>query len=77
MDSSKSRREQARFAKNAAAERFRHDREITSVGIGMTEDSSDYAITITVLHEGALEKIPDRIGTVQVRAYVSGLNKLL
>ena len=70
-------REQVRSAKAEAAERFKDDLDVTSVGIGMTEDQKDYAVTITVAHEKVLKKLPSHIGNVPVRAAVSGLNEFL
>jgi hypothetical protein len=69
-------REQVRLAKAKAAARFKDDLDVTSVGIGMTEDRKDYAVTITVADEKVLEKLPSHIGNIPVRAAVSGLNKL-
>jgi hypothetical protein len=65
-------REQVRTAKAAAADRFRDDDAVTSVGIGMTEDRSDYAVTITVSSAQALPRMPLKIGSVPVRVAVVG-----
>ena len=65
-------REQVRTAKAAAADRFRDDAAVTSVGIGMTEDRSDYAVTITVSNPRALTRMPVKIGSVPVRVAVVG-----
>ncbi len=65
-------RDEVRSAKREAVERFQTDKEVTSVGIGMTEDRSDYAVTITVANNRALRKLPLTIGTVPVRGLVTG-----
>ena len=63
-------REEVLTAKAVAADRFRDDAAVTSVGIGMTEDFSDYAVTITVSTFRAMERMPVRIGSVPVRVAV-------
>jgi hypothetical protein len=65
-------REEARLAKTEAAARFKDDGDVTSIGIGMTEDRSDLAVTITVRNSKALSRLPRCIGTVPVRSMVSG-----
>ena len=65
-------REEVRFAKNRAADHFRDDASVTSVGIGITEDQSDYAVTITVSSHQVLSRIPATIGSVPVRTAVAG-----
>lgn len=65
-------REEARSAKQLAAERFRDDVEVTSVGLGMTADRSDYAVTITVANGRVLKRIPRTIGSIPVRTAILG-----
>ena len=65
-------RDEARRAKLAASEQFRHDTGVTSVGIGWTEDRSDYAVTITIAHPGTRLRIPTSICDVPVRVVVVG-----
>ena len=64
-------REQVREAKRAALDQLKDDSCVTSVGIGLAEDEQDYAVTITVSDSEALERIPDKIGTVSVRKWVT------
>ena len=66
-------REDARAAKQRAVADLSTDADVTSVGLGMTEDRSDYAVTVTVRNRRALSRIPQTIGTVPVRAVVSGV----
>ena len=70
-------REEARTAKVAAVNRFHNDQDVTGIGIGMTEDRSDYAVTVTVANDFALNRIPHKIKGVPVRAVILGTNHLL
>lgn len=45
---------------------------ITGVGIGMTPDRDDYAITVTVQTEDDRDKIPSEVEGVMVHVVVSG-----
>lgn len=64
--------DEVRIAKREAASRFEGDEDVTSIGIGVTEDRSDLAVTITVRHKRALKRLPETIGTVPVRTTVTG-----
>jgi hypothetical protein len=64
--------DQVRNAKREAATRFEADKDVTSIGIGVTEDRSDLAVTITVRNKRALRRVPGKIGTVPVRTTVTG-----
>jgi hypothetical protein len=67
----------ARAAKEEAKARFGHLDAVSSIGIGMTEDRSRYAITISVSDEGARIIIPASIAGVPVRtALVSRFRKM-
>ena len=65
-------RDDARKAKLAAAARFYDDADVTSVGIGMTADRSDYAVTITVASARALKRMPVSILNVPTRVELVG-----
>lgn len=65
-------KEDARSAKQLSAERFRDDTEVTSVGLNMTSDRSDYGVTITVANGRALERMPRMISSIPVRTAVCG-----
>ena len=69
-------REQARSAKVQAVGRFGDDDEVTSVGLGVTEDHSDYAVTITVSSGTALRRLPKQIDGVPVLACVTSESSL-
>lgn len=65
-------REEVREAKRAALDHLRNEAGVTSIGIGLTEDEQDYAVTITVDDSKTLDRIPERFGTVRVRTLVTG-----
>lgn len=65
-------REDARRAKLVAADRFRDDREVTSIGLGWTEDRTDYAVTFTLSNADARCRIPARICDVPTRVVIIG-----
>jgi hypothetical protein len=65
-------KDEARVAKQLAVSELAGNSDITSVGIGMTEDKSDYAVTITAKTLNALKFIPARFGSVPVRKLVTG-----
>lgn len=69
--------DEVRSAKREAASRFGDDEDVTSIGIGVTEDRCDLAVTITVKHERALKRLPQTIGTVPVRTTVTGATSKL
>lgn len=65
-------KDEARLAKQIAVSELAGNSDITSVGIGMTEDRSDYAVTVTAKTLNALKVIPARFGDVPVRKLVTG-----
>ena len=60
----------ARAAKEEAKARFGHLDAVSSIGIGMTEDRSKYAITISVADDHARVIIPASIAGVPVRTAI-------
>lgn len=65
-------REDARLAKRVATDRFRDDREVTSIGLGCTEDRTDHAVVITISSPNARRRIPASICDVPTRIVLTG-----